>query len=93
MDKMVRIFAYDVQRAADRRRVAAVLEARATRVQQSLFEAYLGDAEADRLFDAARALLGPGDSLRVYALSSTGRERSRHVGGPPISEDGEYWLL
>lgn len=90
---MTMVFCYDVSRPRTRRKVSEMFESRAVRVQQSVFEARMTAAAADALFDGAARLLDPGDSLRMYALSASGLERSRAAGGAPIPEDGEYWLL
>lgn len=89
----VTVYSYDVSRPSIRRRVAKALEARAVRVQKSVFEAYLNDREATQLFLSAEAELEEGDSLRMYVLSATGRSRSRVAGGAPICEEGAFWLL
>ena len=90
---MTMVFCYDVDDDRTRRRLAALLESRAVRVQESVFEARLGAREAENLFRAANALIGPDDSLRMYALSSVGLSRSRVAGGAPLPEDGDYWLV
>ncbi len=87
------VFCYDIQRDRTRARVARLLEGRAVRVQKSVFEARLSQREAERLFDAAAAILEPDDSLRMYALSAAGLPRCRARGGAPIPDDGDYWLL
>lgn len=90
---MTMVFCYDVDDDRTRRRVAGILEARAVRVQESVFEARLSAEAADRLFEALSEALDPGDSLRMYALSAAGLPRSRAAGGAPIPEDGDYWLV
>jgi CRISPR-associated protein Cas2 len=63
------VICYDI--ADDRRRskVARLLEAQATRVQESVFEAYLNAKQLEELLRGARKRLRlEEDSLRVYRL-------------------------
>jgi CRISPR-associated protein Cas2 len=90
---MLMVYCYDVVSDRVRARVAAVLEETAVRVQKSVFEARLGRAQAETLFERAARLLDEGDSLRMYAVSRPGLERSRTEGGGPIAEDGDFWIV
>ncbi len=87
------VFCYDIVRAKTRRKVSALLEERAVRVQKSVFEARMSEGEARKLFKKISIYLDEGDSLRMYALSKVGLRHSLAYGGAPIPEDGEYWLL
>ncbi|MBB4285423.1 CRISPR-associated endonuclease Cas2 [Roseospira goensis] len=92
--EMLMVFCYDIARAAARRRVAAVLEDHATRVQKSVFEARMTPSRADRLAREAAVHLEGGDSLRVYAVSADGRPHCAvHGTGTPLAEDQDFWLL
>ena len=90
---MLMVFCYDIVSARTRARVAGLLEDQAVRVQDSVFEARLTKASADRLFETLRRQLDDGDMLRMYAVSATGLERSRAHGGAPMAEDGDYWIV
>jgi len=90
---MLTVICYDIVETRIRARVAAVLEEEMARVQDSVFEARLAGAAAAALFARARALLAPGDSLRMYAVGAAGLERSRAHGGAPILGDGDFWLV
>jgi len=90
---MLMVLCYDVGRANVRNRVAAMLEDEAVRVQESVFEARLTRVEAERLFGRLSALLDDGDSLRMYAVPATGLGRSRAVGGAPIPDDADHWIV
>ena len=87
------VICYDVVTARVRRHVAELLEERMVRVQQSVFEARLTAAAANRLFDRAKAELEEGDSLRMYVMSRSGLQKSRVAGGAPLPEEGAFWLL
>src|SRR5690349_3920437 len=78
--EMVMVFCYDVSGTRARRRVAAVLEREAVRVQRSVFEARMNRRRADRLAAEAAQHLEQGDSLRVYAISAHGLARSKSYG-------------
>jgi CRISPR-associated protein Cas2 len=90
---MLMVYAYDVVGAKDRARVSALLEKHAVRVQDSVFEARLTKAAAGRLFDKARRIIDEGDSLRMYAITAAGLERSRVEGRGPLPEDGDFWIV
>lgn len=91
--KMLMVYCYDIQSPRTRGRIADLLEARAARVQDSVFEARLSEREAERLFAAITAQLDPGDLLRMYAIAQSGRARCHVWGGVPLAEDGDYWLI
>ena len=80
-------------RARVRARVADLLEEHAVRVQDSVFEARLTRAAANRLFVRVKRLIEPTDSLRMYAVTAAGLERSEVAGGAPLPEDGDYWIV
>jgi CRISPR-associated protein Cas2 len=90
---MLTVFTYDVVRDRERRRVAAILEAEAVRVQYSVFEARLDEGDARDLAERVARELGPADTLRVYTVGADGLRRCRAYGGAPIAEPGDYWLL
>tara|TARA_R110001583_G_scaffold131546_1_gene283302 strand:+ start:4501 stop:4869 length:369 start_codon:yes stop_codon:yes gene_type:complete len=92
--EMLTVFSYDVSDNKRRRKIARLLEDAATRVQYSVFEVAMGKADANSLGQRIAALLGEGDSLRVYVIGADGRARSRVYGdaAPFESEEG-YWLV
>ena len=91
--EMTAVIVYDISRSGVRRKVSGLLEASMARVQKSVFEARMTRRQAERLFARARAMLEEGDSIRLYMLTAMGVEKSRQHGGPPLPEDGNYWLL
>jgi CRISPR-associated protein Cas2 len=91
---MLMVIAYDIVRPRTRARVADLLEDHAVRVQDSVFEARMTQKAADRLFRKIERLIdGDTDSLRMYAVTAAGLERSRAAGGAPLPEDGDYWIV
>ena len=87
------VFCYDIGSDRRRARVADLLEQRAVRVQQSVFEARLTAVAAQRLADRLWREMDPDDSLRVYAVTAAGLRASLSRGGAPLAEDREFWLL
>lgn len=92
--EMLMVLCYDITDAKVRRKVAALLEDHATRVQDSVFEARMTPQRAQRLAATAAEHLRPGDSLRLYAISADGRRHCAvHGTGVPMAEDQDFWLL
>lgn len=87
------VFCCDVARNKTRRRMAAILEDKGTRVQKSVFEVRCALEKAERILSRLSAEHGPGDSVRMYCLTEEARARSRAAGGAPIPERREFWLL
>ncbi len=92
-DRRLWVFAYDIGDDVRRRRMAALLQRRAVRVQYSVFEARLSEKAARALARRARRWLGPGDSLRVYAVPEAALEECLAFGGAPLPADGDYLLF
>ena len=90
---MLMVYCYDIVNARTRAHVAGALERQAVRVQDSVFEARLTEAAAERLFQLLARLADDGDTVRMYAISAAGLERSRAHGGAPIADDGSYWIV
>jgi CRISPR-associated protein Cas2 len=87
------VFCYDVSKATLRDKMARVLERFGTRVQESVFECRMTMAEAERLFRQLDLVRDPDDGLRMYVIPEDARALARAVGGAPISEKTEFWLL
>ena len=88
------LLAYDL--ADDRRRakVAREMEAVGTRVQGSVFEAYLTHQELAEVIRRARRLLDEQeDSLRVYQLCEECKKKIRVYGRGQISEPPTVVIL
>ena len=92
--EMLTVFSYDVSENRTRRKVAHQLEAAATRVQYSVFEARMTREKAAAVGQLVAALLGPGDSLRVYSVGADGLKRSNVYGdGAPFEPEEGYWVV
>jgi len=87
------VFAYDIARDSPRARLAALLETCLDRVQDSVFEGRLTLAEARRLARLADPLVGPEDSLRIYAVTEAGRRASQVIGRGSLPEAHDFILL
>ena len=90
---MLRIIVYDIGSDRRRRKVADTLEARAARVQESVFESRLTHRQANRLMSDLQRLAGPGDSIRLYTVPDGLLPRCAEQGGPAIDGGGRFWLL
>ncbi|WP_137177013.1 CRISPR-associated endonuclease Cas2 [Roseomonas sp. AR75] len=87
------VFAYDVARDTSRAKLATLLDESLDRVQLSVFEGRLSLAAARRLARRAEALLGPDDSLRVYAITEAGRRASMAFGRAQLPEAHDFLLF
>ena len=87
------VFCYDIADDKLRRRMAAALEDKGTRVQGSVFELWLMPTQADRLGRSLARLLERGDSLRVYGITrgNLRMAQAHGRGGPP--DPGAFYLL
>lgn len=93
-DTPLRVLCYDISSDAIRRRVAALLEDHASRVQFSVFETRLNAAQLRRLIAKVEPILAKGDSLRVYTIQTTSEKHCAVYGhGVPVETDANYWLL
>ena len=90
---MLTVYCYDIADARTRAKVAALLERKAVRVQESVFETRLTRAAADRLYWRVTGLMDTTDMLRMYAIGKAGLERCRSHGGAPIAEEGDFWIV
>lgn len=92
--EMLTVFTYDVSDDKRRRKVAALLETEATRVQYSVFEVRMTKTRAEVIGQRLAALLGDGDSLRVYAIGADSLPRSRVYGDAVPFEAAEgFWVV
>lgn len=90
---LLMIFSYDIQSDRVRRRVSKLLEARAARVQFSVFEAHLPVAAGHALAREVARHLDEGDSLRVYAVGAFGVARSLTFGPTPPPQAQGFYLV
>ncbi len=93
-DTPLRVLCYDISNDVKRRRIAKILEDKASRVQFSVFETRMTDKSLVKLIARIEPLLDRGDSLRVYTIHATGEKHcSVHGSGVPIENDASFWLL
>ena len=91
--EMLRVFAYDVTDDRRRTKIADLLEQVAVRVQLSVFEARLSHAETKALIRRLRPLFAAEDRLRLYTIDTAGLRHCQAIGGPPLAEAEDFWLL
>ncbi len=92
-DKQFVLICYDISADGPRARVAERLEEIAIRVQFSVFEARLTDAQLKSLHQELSVHLTVGDSLRMYPLPSTSVQRCLIAGRGPEPASGPYRLF
>jgi CRISPR-associated protein Cas2 len=90
---VLHLVSYDIADNKRRRRIAGVLEERAARVQESLFELRITSAVARALMAELVALTGAEDSVRIYAVPDAALPRCKVHGGPAIAGGGRFWLM
>jgi CRISPR-associated protein Cas2 len=93
MDKPVRVFVYDIFSDKRRVRLADLLEDHAVRVQDSVFEARLDDNALTAIVREIAGITDPEDKVRIYTLTQEGLKRSLSLGGVPLPEEQNFWLV
>jgi CRISPR-associated protein Cas2 len=87
------VFCYDIADDRLRRRMAAALEDKGTRVQGSVFELWLTSAQANRLGRSLAELLERGDSLRVYGITRGNLRMAQAYGRGGPADPGAFYLF
>jgi CRISPR-associated protein Cas2 len=81
MERAFFVLAYDISDNKRRAKIARLCEATAERVQGSVFEGYFTPAELARLLKkVGRVFNEKEDSLRIYSLCASDREKVRTLG-------------
>jgi len=88
MTERLYVFCYDISDSKKRRRVAKRLEDIGVRVQYSVFEARMTEKLAKKTAAGAARHLGPGDSLKVYAIGSAGLHQCMAFGSALQPQSG-----
>ena len=89
----LRLIIYDVSDNRRRRKLAAILEEVAARVQESAFEARLTTTQLARLRRKLAPHVTEDDSLRIYSVPDTALPHCHVTGGPLIADGARFWLL
>ena len=89
----LRVITYDIADNRRRRKVVAILEDRAARVQESVFEARLTKAQLTRMEGRLRAVLTADDSLRIYTIPDAALPNCKVQGGPMLADGSRFWLI
>jgi CRISPR-associated protein Cas2 len=84
---------YDISDNRARTRVASLLEGRLSRVQESFFEGWLTQAEAESLAQACSSHVDQSDSFRVYVLPRSSHSKCLSWGFPPAPEADDFLLV
>jgi CRISPR-associated protein Cas2 len=89
---MLFVVAYDVSSDARRDKVFSELKNWGGRVQYSVWECDLEPGEAEKMTKIIKALIAPGDRLRVYRLCALCEEHSVAVGSE-FASDPDYFQV
>ena len=87
------VFCYDVTDNGMRKRLADLLLDHAVRVQESVFEGRMTKTAAKKLARECARYILPGDSLRAYRITDRALEDCLAIGGAPVAEAGDFWLV
>lgn len=87
------MIAYDISDDRNRRKAHEHLRNHGERVQYSVFECHLGDAELNALRARLIDLLDEGDSLRCYPLCQWCRGRIDWQGTGFSTQDDDFFLV
>lgn len=87
------VITYDISDDARRLRVANELENWGQRIQFSVFECDLTEAQAATLLAHLRALCGDEDALRIYRLCTACVGRCEVVGGKELALDKDFYQV
>ncbi len=86
MERKFYVLAYDISNDKRRSKIAKLCESTADRIQGSVFEAYLSQAELDKLVKKAKKImLEKEDSLRIYSLCEACRSKVKNHGQGQIT--------
>lgn len=85
---------YDIADDRQRNAVAEALLGVGERVQESVYECYLGQEALQRLLDQLAPLLdATGDSLRAYPLCAWCADRVEWIGLGRRADDPDLWII
>ncbi|MGI0485026.1 CRISPR-associated endonuclease Cas2 [Pantanalinema rosaneae CENA516] len=89
------VVCYDVRDDKRRQKLAKRIEQRCQRVQYSVFECPVTEAELMELLQQRwlPLLKLAEDSLRVYPLDGKAKQQARVYGSPPLYEPPDYLIL
>lgn len=87
------IISYDIANDRIRTKVAKALEAKATRVQYSVFECITTPAEFEKLKKKLGKLIEPEDSIRYYRLCEECLKRAEVAGTGELTRDKTYYIV
>jgi CRISPR-associated protein Cas2 len=90
---MFLLISYDIENDKTRNRVAKTLEDHGTRVQFSVFECNLTDAQYAALKKKLAKLIKPEDSIRYYRLCQECVKNVEIVGEGELTQDKQYYLV
>ncbi|HXF85121.1 MAG TPA: CRISPR-associated endonuclease Cas2 [Anaerolineales bacterium] len=93
-ERVFYLLAYDIADPKRLVKVAKAMEAVGERVQDSVFEAYLNEAELEKLLKKVQKIMNENeDSLRIYVLCATCRVKIRCVGQGKVTPPPQAMIV
>ncbi len=91
---MLYVTAYDISSDALRERMAGVLLDYGSRIQESVFECSLAEAELAEMLERLRTVpLAATDKVRIYKLCRKCVEDIRIYGPGQVTRDPDYYIV
>ncbi len=88
------LVSYDIRCTKTRNRIAKIMESHGDRVQFSVFECNMEQAELDRMLRRlGRQALEDGDSVRVYRICAACKGEITILGSGAVSEDPDLVIV
>lgn len=93
-DKQFWVVVYDIADTRRLRRVAKHMEGYGTRVQRSVFDCWLSEADLDKLRASLNDIIAPGiDSVRFYHVCDHCRQRSERDTETQFMERHTFYIV
>lgn len=92
---MLYVVSYDITNDKDRTKISKILEGRGIRVQYSVFECVLEQADLSELLRQVSGYVSEtdGDSVRIYPLGQQAVQKVRIVGSGEIYDPGQLRIF
>jgi CRISPR-associated protein Cas2 len=91
---MLVLVTYDISDDQRRTKLATFLEGYGRRVQYSVFECFLDLKEMQQLYQAIQRRVKPEeDSIRMYWITRGSFQKALSIGGPPLQEPPDVYIV
>jgi len=94
MPRSLYVLSYDISNDKRRRKLVAIMEGVARRVQYSVFEACLSPGALRKIIDKSAPFVKKeeGDSLRIYRVCESCRKHCVQIGGAVIDWESDIFF-